>query len=77
MLLLNYLKEQGCTTAALVKGDNGCFVAATKANGDKITLPVGKRSQDRKLHEYNVLITPEGVAIATVNSYETLDEVVL
>ena len=75
--LLQYLKEQGCTTASLVDGPNGNFVSATKKDGSIFRLPVGKKSQGGKLSEYNILTTDNGQVIATMNQYEELDTVKL
>lgn len=72
--LLDYLKEQGAVKASKVQGPNGNFITATKKDGNTFTLPVGKRSQEGKLAEFNVLITEDGQAIATVNLYEEVEE---
>jgi len=74
--LLDYLKELGAVKASVVAGPNGKFISYVLANGAKGTLPVGKRSYEGTLATFNVLITEEGQAIATVNSYveeETMD----
>lgn len=73
--LIDYLKELGYTSCSKVVGPNGAFISASKADGTKNTFPVGKRSQNGTLDTYNVLITPEGVAIATVNEYKTVESV--
>lgn len=75
--LLVYLKEQGAVKAQVVKGPNGAFISATKGDGSKFTLPVGKKSQGGRLAEMNVLITDDGQAIATANMYEVTQEVAL
>ena len=75
--LIEYLKEQGCVTAQVVAGPNGKFISGIKADGSKITLPVGKKSQNGTLAEFNVLITEEGQAIATVNHYEVAESMAL
>jgi len=76
--LLEYLQDAGAKFIRKVSGPNGAFISYTTDswdNSDSIfTLPVGKRSQNGKLSEYNVLITDEGQAIATVNEYETVEE---
>ena len=77
MKLLDYLKEQGCVTASKVTGPNGAFISAVKQDGTKLTMPVGKKSQAGKLHEFNVLITEDDNAIATVNSYSEEEKVTL
>lgn len=72
--LIEYLKEQGCITASVVAGPNGKFISATKQNGDKLTMPVGKKSQNGTLAEFNVLIAEDTKqAIATVNHYEEIE----
>ena len=75
--LTEYLKEQGCVKAQKVEGPNGAFIVGIKADDSKITVPVGKKSQAGTLAEFNVLITDDGQAIATVNHYEQLEEVAL
>jgi len=75
--LIVYLKKQGAVKAAKVTGPNGAFISATKADGSKFTLPVGKKSQAGKLEEFNVLIAENGTAIATVNHYEETEAMVL
>jgi hypothetical protein len=67
--LLEYLKELGAVKASVIAGPNGKFISYELASGAKATLPVGKRSYDGTLSTFNVLITEEGQAIATVNSY--------
>ena len=71
--LIPYLKQQGAVKAQLVNGPNGDFVSATKADGSRFTLPVGRKSQGSTLKEMNVLITDDGVAIATANNYSVAD----
>lgn len=75
--LASYLKGEGAIKAEKVIGPNGAFISATKADGSKFTLPVGKKSQDGSLKDYNVLITDEGAAIATVNQYESVESIEL
>lgn len=71
--LIEYLKENGAVKAAKVTGPNGVFISATKADGSKFTLPVGKKSQAGTLDEYNILIAENGTVIATVNHYEEVE----
>ena len=40
-------------------------------------MPVGKRSQQGTLESFNVLITEDGTAIATVNHYEEVESLEL
>ena len=70
-----YLKELGFVKAELVKGPNGAFISATKPDGSKSTMPVGKKSQNGTIGEFNVLIADGGQAIATVNHYEAIESV--
>jgi hypothetical protein len=75
MKLIDYLKSQGAVSATLVNGPNGQFISATKADGTKFTLPVGKKSYNSKLADYTVLEVEAGVFVATVNNYETVETV--
>lgn len=75
--LLEYLKELGAVKASVVTGPNGKFISYVLANDVKGTLPVGKRSYEGTLATFNVLITDEGQAIATVNSYVEEESMVL
>lgn len=75
--LIDYLKENGAVEASKVSGPNGAFISATKADGSKFTLPIGGKSQGGTLAEFNVLITDDGNAIATVNSYKVEERVTL
>ena len=76
--LLEYLQEAGAKFIRKVNGPNGAFISYTtdsRENSESVkTLPVGKRSQNGSIKEYNVLITDKGQAIATVNEYETVEE---
>jgi hypothetical protein len=72
-----YLKEQGFTAAEKVVGPRGAFISASKEDGSKSTFPVGKRSQNGDLAAYNVLVTKEGQAIATVNEYKVAQSITL
>ena len=69
-----YAVAQGAVSAKKVKGPNGAFIVLTLANGQEETLPVGKKSQTGSLAEFNVLIAEDGQPIATVNLYETEEE---
>jgi hypothetical protein len=82
--LINYAKELIAQTTGdtkpslnLIKGPNGAFISITTKDAKRITLPVGKKSQNGTLTEFNVLITDDGQAIATVNQYEQLESVEL
>jgi hypothetical protein len=74
--LKEYAIENGAVSMTKVNGPRGAFISCLKADGSKITIPVGKRSQNGTLAAYKVLITPEGVAIATVNEYKTVESLV-
>jgi hypothetical protein len=65
------LSAKGCQK---VVGPNGAFLVFTDAKGEKlVTVPVGKRSQDASLSEYQILVADDGGFIATANQYETVD----
>ena len=74
--LTEYLKELGASSCRLVSGPNGRFISYT-VNGKQSTLPVGGKSQNGTLAEFNVLITDDGQPIATVNHYEEVEELEL
>ena len=77
--LVDYAKAQGAKSMQKITGPNGAFIsltteidkmiAHTKEDKKAFTIPVGRKSQAGKLGEYNVLITSDGQAIATVNQY--------
>lgn len=75
--LITYAKELGAKSISKVNGPAGAFISMVMADDSRMTLPVGKRSQAGKLDEYNILIAENGQAIATVNSYETVETVEL
>jgi hypothetical protein len=77
MSVLEYLKNQQCVTASLVSGPNGQFISGVKKDGTSVTLPVGKKSFNQPLSEYNILTTDDGAVIATANAYETVESVAL
>ena len=65
-----YLKEQGYISAKIIAGPNGDFIVAQTEAYHVTNFPVGKKSQGVKdLFEYNVVITNDGQAIATINNY--------
>ena len=54
-----------------VIGPLGNFISFTKDKWvTKESMPIGKRSQNGRLADYNVLVTEDGTAIATVNEYK-------
>lgn len=67
--LTDYLKAQGASKVVKVKGPNGAFMSILMKDGSKRTMPIGKKSQEGEIRDYNVLITDDGVAIATTNNY--------
>ena len=75
--LISHLKDLGAKTAEKVVGPNGAFISYEMPDGTKGTLPVGKKSQEGKLAEYNVLIAENGQAIVTVNQYNVTDSMEL
>tara|TARA_R100001244_G_scaffold49003_1_gene43522 strand:+ start:199 stop:438 length:240 start_codon:yes stop_codon:yes gene_type:complete len=75
--LIAHLKSIGATgTVNLINGPNGAFISYS-INNEKRTMPVGKRSQQGTLESFNVLITEDGTAIATVNHYEEVESLEL
>ena len=75
--LIAYLKELGASgTVQLIHGPNGAFIVYY-IGANKHTMPVGSKSQAGKLNEFNVLITEDGQAIATVNQYKQVEELEL
>jgi len=75
--LIDHAKAQGAVSIVKVKGPNGAFMSLLMADGSKKTMPVGKKSQEGKLADYNVLITDDGVAIATTNNYVEQESITL
>ena len=75
--LVEHVKAQGAVKMRKVLGPNGAFVSCEKADGTKFTLPIGKKSQEGDLREYNVLIADNGQAIATINNYVQGEEITL
>jgi hypothetical protein len=73
--LVDYLKGLGCVKAAILTGPKGDFISGSKSNGERVTLPVGKKSQGGDINAMRVLITEDGQAIATMNNYEVVQEV--
>lgn len=74
--LTDFLKAKGAKSAVIVLGPKGAFISVTNTDNSKYTMPVGKRSQNGKLADFNVLVTEEGVAIATINDYKEVDSMV-
>ena len=74
---IEYLAEQGFVSATKVVGPKGAFISAVKADKSVVTYPVGHRSQNGTLQEYNLLLTEDGQAIATVNEYKSVQTISL
>lgn len=72
-----YAKEQGAVSMQKVVGPNGAFISCKKQDNTSFTIPVGKRSQNGVLSAYNILITDDNQAIATVNEYRVAETVTL
>lgn len=71
MKLIEFLKERNAKSVKKVTGPNGAFLSIIEKDGEVTTMPIGKKSQDGTLSEYNVLIADEdGQAIATINNYQ-------
>ena len=77
MKLTEYLVSQDCISARKIVGPNGAFISATRKDDTVITLPVGHKSQNGKLNEYNVFVTEDGTAIATVSEYKEIEQIEL
>ena len=75
--LINHLKSIGATSCSKVVGPNGAFISYITPQG-KGSLPIGKKSQEGSLSDYNILIAEDsGQAIATVNNYEEVESLAL
>lgn len=75
--LTDHAKKLGAVSIVKIKGPNGAFMSLLMKDGTKQTMPVGKKSQEGKLADYNVLIADNGVAIATTNNYVEQESVTL
>ncbi len=77
MLLLDFLRQQGATTASKVVGPKGAFISYVTEDGTS-TLPVGKKSQAGKLAEFNVVFgEKDNQPIATISDYSVEEMVSL
>lgn len=89
MKLLDYVKAQGGKFVRIVDGPAGAFVSYSTSTFDEgseddwHTLPIGNKSKDGKLDEFNVLEVQDKdnpdsmIAIATVNLYSTREELAI
>lgn len=73
--LIQHAKGLGAVKIEKVKGPNGAFMSLLLADGKKVTMPIGKKSQEGKVADYKVLIADNGTAIATTNNYSTEEAV--
>ena len=55
-----------------MEGDNGAWISIKLKNGEQHALPVSKKeaSQNADINDYNIFITDDGVAIATISSVQ-------
>ena len=70
MTLIEFLKDKGAKSVKKVTGPNEAFLSIVEKDGEITTMPIGKKSQDGTLSDYNVLIAEDGQAIATVSNYQ-------
>ena len=72
---IDFLREAGAKTATIVAGPNGKFISVIYKEGieGRKHYPIGKKSQNGELRDFNVLKTDDGMYIATVNEYEDLE----
>ena len=78
MNLLKYLvQEENGKTATIVSGPNGKFIKVVRKDKTEFTIPIGKKSQDGSLADFNALIAEDGQVIATINNYEDEETVTL
>jgi hypothetical protein len=76
---LDYLRSINAAKATIVAGPNGKFISVLYKEGADVgapkTFPIGKKSQNGELRQFNALACDDGTVIATINSYEELDSV--
>ena len=55
-----------------MKGNNGAWVSIELKDGNRHAIPVSKKeaSQEADINEYNIFMTDDGVAIATISSVQ-------
>ncbi len=75
--LINHAKSIGGKSINKVVGPNGAFISITLADGTKVTLPIGKKSQNSSIAEYSILVADDGGKIVTCNEYETAETLAL
>mgnify|MGYP003665140204 FL=1 len=68
MTLIEHLKAAKAKKVTKVTGPNGAFLSIVGKDDKVFTMPVGKKSQEGAIADYNVLISEDGQAIATINN---------
>lgn len=55
-----------------MKGNNGAWISIELKDGKRHAIPVSKKeaSQEANINEYNIFMTDDGVAIATISSVQ-------
>ncbi len=74
--LIEYLRANyEITECAKIKGPNGAFISYKKSDGTVETIPVGKKSQEGELKDYQLAEIQDDngdkMVVATVNNYTT------
>jgi len=65
-----YAKSINAISGEIVAGPNGDFISFLLKSGTKVTIPVGGKSQGMDTpSDLDVIILPDGGAVATVNQY--------
>ena len=82
MKLVDFLRSQGCKSVDKINGPNGAFLSVTNADGTTSTMPIGNKSKDGKIADYEVLHTTDKetgqpMVIATLSQYETTESLEL
>lgn len=73
---LDYLRKIHASKATIVAGPNGKFISVLYKEGatpGPKNFPIGKKSQNGELSQFNALCCEDGAVIATVNQYEDLE----
>ena len=65
-------KKENIAEVNKMSGDNGAWISIKLKNGEQHALPVSKKeaSQNADINDYNIFITDDGVAIATISSVQ-------
>jgi hypothetical protein len=73
----DFLKENEFVSAKIMSGPNGDFIIAQQSDDSITYFPVGRKSQGVvNIFEYNCMITDDGQAIATINQYTDVTDMV-